>query len=46
MQYLMQDLLKLSLEDRLYIISQVLETPETEKEKNLSELIKEKLKFK
>ena len=43
MQYLMQDLLKLSLEDRLLVILNVIETPETDREKQICELIKEKL---
>lgn len=43
MQYLMQDLLKLSLEDRLFVILNVLEAPETDREKQLTTLIKEKL---
>lgn len=43
MQYLMQDLLKLSLEDRLLVILNVLEKPETDREKQIVELIKQKL---
>lgn len=42
MQYLMQDLLKLSLEDRLTVILAVLEKPETDKEKQIYEFIKQK----
>ena len=40
----MQDLLKLSLENRLLVILNVLESPESDKEKQIVELVKQKLK--
>lgn len=43
MENLMQQLLSLSLDDRLLVILNVIEAPETDREKQIVELIKQKL---